>query len=562
MMLAFRAVGFLLALALLPLRSLFWSLSRRIPSGAWITVEVDGPLVDVVDPITRIFRPRALSLEALARAVDALSRDARVGGVLVIVRRLGGGMATATSLRELLARLRSNGKEVVVHLPLGGGSKEIYVATAASRIYVGPQSTVAPLGFASSTLYFGKAMERLGAQAKITSRGKYKSAGETLVREAMSDAQREQIGEILDQFYEALLHGIASGRGISRERAAEIVDRAPYRPAAAVEAGLVDGHAYEDMLPGLLVPGKAAPPLVPLRRYLRAMDARLLPSLRLPSVVGVVAVHGPIVGSGPGVPRGRGDDAIIANIRVARMLPSVKAVVLHVDSPGGSVLASDRIHHELEQLAREKPLVAYFGNVAASGGYYVAAAAQHIVAQPTTITGSIGVVAARVAVEPLLARLGVRAESVRRGARVGLLDPFRPLTEDEEAALDREIGAVYDDFVDLVARGRKRPRSEVLDVAEGRVWSGEAAHARGLVDQLGGFDVALEVARERGRVPNAPPVLLRALRSHLPPLAPPRALTWLDTAPVDDGALALLARSVLASGEQALAWCHLGRFIG
>jgi protease-4 len=562
MMFVFRAVGFLLALALLPLRSLFWSWSRRVPSGAWVHVEIDGSLADVVDPITRFFRPRTLSLHTLSRAVEALVGDARVPGVLFVVRRIGGGMATATSLRDLLSRLKGSGKEVVVHLPLGAGSKELYVATAASRIYVGPQATLAPVGFASSTLYFGKAMERVGVEAKITSRGKYKSAGETLVRDSMSDAQREQVGELLDQYYEALLHGIASGRGVSRERAVELVDQAPYRPAAAKAAGLVDGEAYEDTLPELLVPGKPAPPMVHVGRYLRGRDARLLPRLRMPAVVGVVAVHGPIVSSGPGTPRGRGDDGIIANIRAARLLPAVRAVVLHVNSPGGSVLASDRIHHELEQLAREKPLIAYFGDVAASGGYYVAATAQHIVAQPTTITGSIGVVAARVAVEPLLARLGVNAESVRRGARVGLLDPFHPLTEDEEGALDREIGAVYDDFVDLVARGRKRPRTEVLDLAEGRVWSGEAAHARGLVDQLGGFETALQVARERGGVPHAPPVLLRALRSHIPPLAPPKVLAWLDAPPFGDGSLSLLARSVLASGERALAWCDVGRIVG
>jgi protease-4 len=199
-------------------------------------------------------------------------------------------------------------------------------------------------------------------------------------------------------------------------------------------------------------------------------------------------------------------------------------VILHVDSPGGSALASDRMHHEIAQLARDKPVVACMANVAASGGYYVAAPAHRIVCEPTTITGSIGVVAARLSVEPLLARLGITTEAVRRGARAGLLSNALPLSEDERAALTREIEATYGAFVGVVAAGRKMAPERVEELARGRVWVGKDALASGLVDALGGFDVAMEEVRRllpakvRDRVERH---VMRLPRQHVPLLDPP-----------------------------------------
>jgi protease-4 len=217
------------------------------------------------------------------------------------------------------------------------------------------------------------------------------------------------------------------------------------------------------------------------------------------------------------------DERVISAIRIARVNPRVRGVVLHVDSPGGGALASDRIHHELVQLAAEKPLIASMGNVAASGGYYVAAAAHAIVAQPTTLTGSIGVIAARVVVEPLLARLGVATEVLQRGAHARLLDPLLALGDDDRAALDRELEHIYRAFLGVVATGRRRPVEEIEPLAQGRVWTGVDAHAHGLVDRLGGFEDALEMMRERlGRgAAKLRVVVLRPPRKPFPVLDPP-----------------------------------------
>ncbi len=191
------------------------------------------------------------------------------------------------------------------------------------------------------------------------------------------------------------------------------------------------------------------------------------------------------------------DERVLSAVRIARESPQVRGVVLHVDSPGGGALASDRIHHELTRLAAAKPLVACLGDVAASGGYYVAVAAHEIVAQRTTITGSIGVISARMVIEPLLARFGVVTQAIQRGAHARMLDPLAPLDDGAHAALRREIDRLYQAFVGVVARGRGRTEVEIEALAQGRVWAGGDAHTRGLVDRIGGFEHAVEAVRSR-----------------------------------------------------------------
>jgi protease-4 len=208
-----------------------------------------------------------------------------------------------------------------------------------------------------------------------------------------------------------------------------------------------------------------------------------------------VTVHGAIASEGSFGQPGATDERVIAAVRAARRDPRVRAVVLHVNSPGGSALASDRMHHELERLAAEKPLVAYFADVAASGGYYVSACAHAIVAQPTTLTGAIGVVAARVVVEPLLTRLGVVTEVLKRGAKADASKATHPFSEDERVAFEKELEGTYRAFLSLVARGRKQSLEAIERVAQGRVWAGVDGAREGLVDVLGGFDVACDRAR-------------------------------------------------------------------
>jgi protease IV len=490
-----RLVALVLRLVVHPFRLLRRS-RAALPSG-WIALELTGAVEDIAPPRRFWERRRrpSVSLHALDELARAIAKDPRARGLVVTIRDARFGMATATSLRSILARVREAGRAVVVYLPYGGATKECFVAFAGNQVLVGPQATLSPVGFAVTTPYLQKALAKLGVVPEVLARGRYKSAGESLVRDSMSEAQREQLGALVDGFYGALVSAIATGRGTDEAKAKELVDRAPFMGAEAVAAGLADAALYDDGMLDRVVPS-GPKTLVPAARYLARRRLRLGP-LRDVGAIGVIRVHGAIVQSGGAPWMTATDERVVSAIRRARESKRVLGVVLHIDSPGGSALASDRMHHELVRLAKEKPLVACMANVAASGGYYVAAAAHAIVAQPTTITGSIGVVSARLAVDPLLARIGVSTEVVKRGAHADLLQPTRQLTPEEREVLDREIEIVYRAFVGVVAEGRKKTFDEIDALAQGRVWSGIDAHARGLVDELGGFDRALDLVRAR-----------------------------------------------------------------
>jgi protease IV len=557
----FWLLGWLLAL---PVR-LVRRFAARTRAGTWLLVQIDGPIAE--GPVARRWwppRPKPVtSLHALRLLVDAAARDRRVKGLVIILSPLHGGFATATSLRELITRVRATGRQVVVHLPMGGGTREAYVAVAADRVFIGPRAAWQAVGLLSSARYVRGALDRAGVVPEVHARGRYKTAAERIERTSMSEPQREQVETLLDGIHREVVRAVAAGRHVDVLRARAMIDDAPYTGDEAFVAGLCDGVAYEDELATRLGEGGARARFRAAAPWWKARRALAPRALRSPSVIGVIRIHGAIASEG-GLPlRGVAvDEHVIAAIRLARASPVVRGVVLHVNSPGGSALASDRIHHELFQLAADKPLVACMGDVAASGGYYVAVAAPTIVAQPTTITGSIGVVGARVLLEPLLSRIGVATEVLQRGAHARLLDPLLPLGDEEKAAVDRQIDRIYRSFVDIVAEGRKRPAPEIEALAQGRVWTGADAHARGLVDHLGGFEDAVEVLRTRiGRgAARLRVVDIRAPRRPMPILPPPEhkaahaAAAMLNSI----GALVGVDPAMLAlRGEPVLAWCDV-----
>jgi protease-4 len=541
-MILLRLIGLVFDLLLLPLRLI--ARKKAVRKGAFVHLTVDGLVADVVAPprIWEIRKQHATSVHAVARLVDAITKDPRVTGLLVTVKQLSCGMAAATSLRAQLARARAAGKEVVVHLPMGGGTKEVFLASAASKVIVAPATHLAPLGVLSATRYVRLALDRAGVEPEVFACGEYKSAGENLMRDSMSEAQREQLEVLLGGLHDALVDAIASGRNLDHEKAVALVDGAPYSDAKAIEVGLADAVGYEDEVPRLLgLPGQRA--LVDASTYLAARERPLLRRLRRPPLIAVIPVHGTIAHAAGPLGSFATDERVAKLVRAARANRRVRGVILHVDSPGGSALASDRMHHEIVQLAREKPVVACMANVAASGGYYVSAPAQRIVCEPTTITGSIGVVAARLTLEPLLAKLGITTETVRRGAHAGLLGATHPIDDEERAALRRELDATYRTFVSVVARGRKMDEEKVELLARGRVYTGADAHAAGLVDLLGGFDAALaEVKRllpaklHDRLVVHVP----RVPRKEVRPLDPPAILASLLFPDRRDRVLALL----------------------
>jgi protease IV len=491
----------LLAVLLFPIRAI--RRARAAPEGAWLSLTIDGSVVDFLarPPRLRFFRqlgPPPLSVNRMKTLARTVAADPKVRGLIVHIRSVGGGPAVVASLRDVLSEIRASGKDVIAYLPQGADNAMLFLGSAARVLIVGPETMVAPLGYASHGRYVRRALERLGVEPEVFAKGDYKSAGESLVRDTMSDPQREQLGAILETHHDALVTALAQGRRVEREAAARWIDEAPHRADAAHDLGIVDAVAYEDELDRFLSsdPDKR-PVTVPADRYLDARTAGRFRPMRPKPVVGVVEVHGPIVSrTRVALSRVASEDAIIASVRAARESSVVRGVVLHIDSPGGSALASDRLYHEVTRLAEVKPVVAYLSNVAASGGYYIAAAAHAVVAQRQTVTGSIGVVAARFAVGPLLERLGVFTDVVKRGARADFLSPSRRLDEGEKEVFQRELDAFYKTFLAAVAKGRKKPVETIEPLAGGRVYSGSDAYNCGLVDYLGGFDRALHEVRE------------------------------------------------------------------
>jgi len=584
-----------LRLLLLPFSLLRWAFAS--PRGGYVVLEIDGAVVDLAPPRhpwSRWWRPAhpPLSVERVRQLGKLLAKDGRAVGVLVRIRSLHAGAAVVTSLRDALLEIKATGKDIVVYLPAGADNATLLLASAARLVIAGPGTLIAPLGYASQGYYLRRALEQVGVEPEVLAKGAYKNAGEVLVRDAMSESQKEQVGALLDARHADLCAALAQGRRVDRETVARWIDGAPYGAVQAAEMGLVDAVAHEDELEGLLedrLPAGGLLRQVPAERYFRARRAlALLPLVPRP-VIGVIEVHGAIVprvrvrGDAPtggffagvvdavdaarGAP-GRGpsaltmpvplasEDRLVASLRAARQNPRIRGVLLHIDSPGGSAVASDHIHHEVLRLAEVKPVVAYLSNVAASGGYYVAVGAHAIIAQPLTVTGSIGVVSARIGIGPLLERLGISVDVLKRGARADLFSPARRLGEDERAVLERELDIYYRTFLDVVARGRRRPVEEIEPLAGGRVWSGADAQARGLVDSLGGFERALHVLRQMVGPQGAriEPVIVRVAR-YIPPPPPlpapvPAVLEALGLAPAAD----LLSLAAHTPGERVLAW--------
>lgn len=508
----FRSIRNLLCVPVLPL----WAIARGLarPKAPWVVVRLKPRLIEARQPLPWLRRlldaqslRRTSTLAAVRRLADYAIRDSRVEGVAFVMPPLHAGWSVCAGLREQLLRLRDAGKSVAVLLPRGGGHRELYVASAAERLYLAPQATITLLGLAAQSHYVKPLLGKLGVEVEPFARKEYKTAAERVSRESMSEPQREQLQALLDGHTDALLQALSERTGKSPDQVRALFETGVFRAQHAVDVGLADGLAYEDELPTRLkVDAKKG--TVEARRYLGFKQARLFRPLRRRPYIAVVPIKGAI--SESGAPQGR-RSSIVAALRHARRDRRALGVLLWVDSPGGSAEASDLIHREVVRVKERKPVVAYFGEVAASGGYYVAAHANAIVAQPLGLTGSIGVVSARVLAESLFDRIGVRTEVLRTGPYADLHSAHRALTDAERSIMNRELDAFYDSFVALVADGRGRSVEDIEPLARGRVWLAADAHRHGLVDELGGMDAALDRLKQTIDAPDRVRARLRPM---------------------------------------------------
>jgi protease-4 len=524
--------------------SLTWPL-RWLPRD-WLVLRLDHGLSDAppaglrwLDPA--IPRPRC-SAHVLA-ALAAAARDPRLSGVVVRIGGEGIGWGQAVELAGAFRALRSAGRLLVVYAEHTGNAGA-WLGGLADRFWMTPEGRLDLVGVRGDGIFLRRVLERLGIRADVLAAGDYKSLGETFTRESMSEPAREALKAVVDTLWQQLVDGLAAGRAGTAERAARWIDAGPYLASQALEAGIVDALVYADELPRKLaeLSGREARAdqeprlrLVTESGY-RALAARRFAFRPLAGPGDRVAVV-PLVGAiRRSTSSARG---VVGVLRELAADDSVPAVVLRIDSPGGDVLASDLIARAVSRLAERKPVVASMGDVAASGGYYVAAEAHEIVAEPTTLTGSIGVVLAGLDLEELLGRVGVTRDGLERGRHARIYDVTRRRPAGERAHLREQVERIYARFVDRVAARRRLSAEAAALAARGRVWTGRAALEHGLVDVLGGLDLALERACALAGISAVPPRMqLRApavgLRSRWRradpldggPAAPGGALLW------------------------------------
>lgn len=476
------------------------------------TDEPPGP------PLSQVLTRRRERLTDVVEGLRRGARDPRVGGVLAKIGGAPAGLAAVQQIRDAVADFRASGKPAVAWSEsigdFGPGTVGYYLAAAFGEIAVAPTGTVGLTGLALNALFLRGAFDKAGVRPETAARHEYKTAVNTFTEHGYTDAHRAAAEGLLESLSGQVRAGIAADRGLEPERIAELAARAPLTAAEALDAGLVDRLAYRDQVYADLLArvedGGTEPVLRFVSRYNRhRAAAEHLGPRPGHGQIALVGVRGQIhSGHSRRSPTGRttaGAETVSAALRAARRDSSVRAVVLRVDSPGGSHSASDAIRREVRLTCEAgKPVVVSMGDVAASGGYYVSLGADRIVAQPGTVTGSIGVFIAKPDAQGLLERLGIGYGTVDSDPHAGMFSTARPFTDSEWERIDALLDTVYADFTDKVARARGLGAKEVDALARGRVWSGAQAHERGLVDTLGGLEAAVRLARSLAGAPHAP----------------------------------------------------------
>ena len=475
-------------------------------------------------------------LHTLQAQFERIAADGRITGVILHLRSLPLSQAQLQTLRDMIGALRDKGKRVIAWSP-SYDMATYYVACAADEILLLPGGTVAPIGLRRKLLHFKDTLDEIGVKMDAVQISPFKSGPDTFTRSEPTEASREMANWLIDDQFEVMLEGIAASRGLTLTAVRQLIDEAPYTDLQALEAGVIDGVLNEEALPHHLGIERLERPIETWEKAEKAIMP-LRPAPRQRQHVALLRIEGMIV---PGesrrpplrtplfaAPTQSGDLTVVQRIRNLREDDEVGAVLLWVDSPGGSATASEAMASALEQIAAEKPLVAAFGTMAASGGYYVSTPAQWVVAQPSTITGSIGVFSLKPVVNEMLDKLHVGREALSRGRHADLFDPEQPFSAEGEQKMEESIARIYELFIQRVAAARKMTVEEVDAIGGGRVWTGRQAFAHGLVDELGGFERALARAKSLAQLPDAAPLRpVLAPKAALAAMPAPQALATL-----------------------------------
>jgi protease-4 len=497
------------------LRASEWLLGRfgrRRPYGI-LTLELSGELAEEggEQRLLGLLRRQTGDYLSAVTLLRWARDDARLSGVLVRCDDLDANWARVQGLRRSLERLRAAGKKVWVHLERAG-VREYYLASVADQVSLTPAATLDVNGLSSEAVFLVDALEKLGIRADIVQMGRYKSAGEMFTRRDMSAPAREMMESLVDDLYAQLADAVASGRRLDPTTLRDLLGRGPFVAAEARDAGLLDVVAHADEIEQRLVDACGGAATIDRAAYAprRGREMRIETLRRSRGTFALLHIGGTIKPGdsipGPGGVRATGSATVAAALEQIRKRADIDALIVRVASPGGSVLGSDLIWRELVRTREKKPVVISCGDVAASGGYYVALAGTPVLAEAGTITGSIGVIAGRASLRGVYDRLGVSKTLITRGRNAALYADYLPLDDEGRGRIHAQAEACYRDFVAKVATARGLSQEAAAAVAEGRVWTGRQALERGLIDELGGIEEAFAAAKRAAQIPLDEPV--------------------------------------------------------
>jgi protease IV len=497
------------ALLLLFLVLLVIGLARGdgMPGTMVLALDLREPIDDSRAASTSIFTPCRPTVMDVVLGLDAAARDGRVKGVIM---RLGNGALSTAEAQEIdvaLHRFRAKGKFVIADATafFSAGLGDYLAASAADEIWVQPKSPFSVSGAGGGEIFLRGTLDKLNAEPQIAKRAEYKSAADMFMEKQMSPADREQLTQLMNSVYGGAVDQMAANRHLTHAQVVTALEASPQFAEDARTAKLVDRIGYDDQArAAATAKAGSGAKSIKFADYVKNTTSRLgSPNIAIVEAAGEIR-DGTAKNSLLNTAAGIASDDMSAAIDQAARDKNIKAIVLRVDSPGGSVTASDQILHAVKAAqAKGKPVVVSMGGVAASGGYYISLSANRIVAEPGTITGSIGVLTGKVSFGKSLGLVGANAEMVAVGKNTLMDSPLQPFTAEQWANLNHQADVIYDDFTQKVADGRKLPLDKVRNVAKGRVWSGADAKTRGLVDSLGGFWAAAGEAASLAKVPES-----------------------------------------------------------
>ena len=472
----------------------------QVAAGSTLVLQVGGDLSDT--DRGGVFAPFMETPPTVRSIVETLRKakaDKRITSVILKPSGPAALWGKVQEVRDAVADFRRSGKPIVAYLEYGG-EQEFYLATACDKVFLMPTALLDLTGMASYELFLRGTLDKIGAYPDALHIGEYKTAANTFTEKGYTPAHKEMAVSLNNDLYEQLVRGIADGRRKSEAEVKALIDHGPFLPEDALKAGLIDDLAYEDELDDKVKLGPGKVRFVQMAEY-RGVSSGSLGLNRGPRIAVIYASGVIASGKSSYDASVTGSDTIVEYLRKARADNGIKAIVLRVDSPGGSAIASDVIWREVVLTKNQKPVIASMSDVAASGGYYISMPAHAIVAEPSTLTGSIGVVLTKFVIKGSLEKLGMNMDGVSQGKYAMMYSPLRPFSADERARVLESMQATYDTFVEKAAQGRNTTPEKIDAIGQGRVWTGRQAKEIGLVDELGGLDRAVALAKQRAKIP-------------------------------------------------------------